>query len=69
MPFKKGQELKRRLMPFWTAEVYGLGVQIRKYGYYPRCLPLCIDTDHGIKFVRLPVEDGIGFHSTMYSFS
>jgi hypothetical protein len=33
--------------PYWTAEVYGFGKQIRKYGYYPLALPLCINTDHG----------------------
>jgi hypothetical protein len=33
--------------PYWTAEVYGFGRQIRKYGYYPLWLPLCINTDHG----------------------
>src|SRR6188768_659875 len=33
--------------PYWTAEVYGFGKQIRKYGYYPSVFPLCINTDHG----------------------
>lgn len=33
--------------PFWTAEIYGFGLQISKYGFYPYCLPLCIYTDHG----------------------
>lgn len=31
----------------WTAEVYGFGVHIRKYAWYPKWLPLCIETDHG----------------------
>lgn len=33
--------------PYWTADVYGFGKWIRKYGYYPNFLPLCIYTDHG----------------------
>lgn len=37
--------LRRR--PFWTAEVYGFGQYIRRYGLYPRWLPLCVSTDHG----------------------
>lgn len=40
---------KRGFSPrlFWTAEVYGFGKYIRKYGYYPRFLPLAVYTDHG----------------------
>ena len=34
-------------MSYWTTEVYGLGKFIRKYGYYPKWLPLCVYTDHG----------------------
>ena len=33
--------------PYWTANIYGFGKWIRRYGYYPPCLPLCIFTDHG----------------------
>ena len=33
--------------PYWTANIYGFGKWIRRYGYYPPCLPLCIYTDHG----------------------
>jgi hypothetical protein len=33
-------------LSYWTAEVYGFGKYIRKYGYYPKWLPLCIYTDH-----------------------
>lgn len=33
--------------PYWTAEIYGFGKQISKYGYYPYILPLCVYTDHG----------------------
>jgi hypothetical protein len=33
--------------PFWTAEIYGFGLQISGYGYYPYFLPLCVYTDHG----------------------
>ncbi len=35
------------ISPYWTANVYGFGKWIRRYGYYPPCLPLCIYTDHG----------------------
>ena len=35
-----------RFIPYWTAETYGFGKYIRKYGYYPRFLPLAIYTDH-----------------------
>ena len=40
--------------PYWTAEIYGFGKYIRKYGYYPSFLPLCIDTDHGAGRVDHP---------------
>lgn len=33
--------------PYWTAELYGFGEQISKYGFYPYFLPLCVYTDHG----------------------
>ncbi|MCF8236485.1 MAG: hypothetical protein K9J33_16860 [Bacteroidales bacterium] len=33
--------------PYWTAEIYSFGKYIRKYGYYPPFLPLCVYTDHG----------------------
>jgi hypothetical protein len=33
--------------PFWTAELYGFGLQISRYGFYPYFLPLCVYTDHG----------------------
>ncbi len=39
--------------PYWTAEIYGFGKWIRKYGYYPSFLPLCIFTDHG------PAQTGV----------
>lgn len=32
--------------PYWTSSVYGFGKWIRRYGYYPPILPLCINTDH-----------------------
>lgn len=45
------QKIVQRLIypinPYWTASVYGFGKWIRRYGYYPPCLPLCIYTDHG----------------------
>ncbi len=34
-------------LSYWTAEVYGFGKYIRQYGYFPKWLPLCINTDHG----------------------
>ena len=30
----------------WSGEVYGFGRHIRKYGWFPKWLPLCIYTDH-----------------------
>lgn len=33
--------------PYWTAEIYGFGLQLSRYGFYPYCLPLCVYTDHG----------------------
>jgi hypothetical protein len=45
------QKIPQRLIypinPYWTANIYGFGKWIRRYGYYPPCLPLCIYTDHG----------------------
>jgi hypothetical protein len=40
--------------PYWTAEIYSLGKYIRKYGYYPSFLPLCIYTDHGAGIIGCP---------------
>lgn len=42
--------------PFWTAEIYGLGYIIREYGYYPKFLPLCINTDHGPATLDYPIK-------------
>lgn len=39
--------LNKRKRIYWTAEIYGFGKWIRKYGYYPDSFPLCIYTDHG----------------------
>lgn len=33
--------------PYWSAEIYGFGRYIRRYGYFPSWLPLCVETDHG----------------------
>jgi hypothetical protein len=33
--------------PYWSAEIYGFGKYLRKYGYFPSFLPLCVHTDHG----------------------
>jgi len=35
------------IKPYWTANIYGFGKWIRRYGYYPPGLPLYIYTDHG----------------------
>lgn len=37
--------------PYWTAEIYGFGKYIRRYGYYPSFLPLAIYNNHGIEFI------------------
>jgi hypothetical protein len=39
--------LNNRKCIYWTAEIYGFGKWIRKYGFYPSFLPLAIYTDHG----------------------
>jgi hypothetical protein len=44
------------LAPYWPAEVYGFGKQIREYGYYPSFLPLCIYSDHGIGSMDGPAK-------------
>lgn len=44
---KTAQRLIYPINPYWTANIYGFGKWIRRYGYYPPCLPLCIFTDHG----------------------
>lgn len=44
---KISQRLIYPISPYWTANIYGFGKWIRRYGYYPPCLPLCIYTDHG----------------------
>lgn len=38
--------------PYWSAEIYGFGKYIRKYGYFPSWLPLCVHTDHGPGIVQ-----------------
>ena len=37
-----------KLKFFWTTEVYGFGKYMRKYGYYPKFLPLAIFNEHGV---------------------
>ena len=44
---KAAQRILYPINPYWTANIYGFGKWIRRYGYYPPCLPLCIYTDHG----------------------
>jgi len=47
---KKILEIEERpqtaFIPYWTAEAYGFGKYIRKYGFYPKSFPLLIFTDH-----------------------
>lgn len=33
---------------YWVNNVYGLGVWLKDYGYYPSALPLCNYMDHGM---------------------
>lgn len=35
---------------YWVNNVYGLGVWLKDYGYYPSGLPLCNYMDHGMTF-------------------
>lgn len=52
------RNLKLVPSPFWTAEIYGFGRQISKYGYYPYFLPLCIYTDHGPGYYdEIPIHE------------
>jgi hypothetical protein len=44
--FKKKLQSLLTTTPYWTSSVYGFGKWIRKYGFYPNFLPLCIYTDH-----------------------
>ena len=41
------------MQSYWTAEIYGFGKWIRRYGYYPNWLPLCIYNDHGAGYKPL----------------
>lgn len=43
----------------WTAEIYGMGVYIRKYGFYPALFPLNIYTDHGPGEIDFPYKHEI----------
>jgi hypothetical protein len=47
IPFKPKRLFIDKLMnPIWSATAYGNQKWIRRYGFYPRFLPLCIATDH-----------------------
>lgn len=40
---------------YWSSELYSFGKYIRKYGYYPKFLPLAVYSDHsGPSFSDLP---------------
>lgn len=41
------KDVKLRNTVFESSECYGMGKYIRKYGFYPRWLPLFVSTDHG----------------------
>lgn len=43
---RKFYNLIKYSSPFWTVRVYGTGRWLRRYGYYPIFLPLCVETDH-----------------------
>lgn len=44
----KNRHIFPKFVPFWTAEAYGFGKYIRRYGYYPKFLPLAIYNEHGV---------------------
>lgn len=48
-----------KMLPYWTAEVYGFGKWIREYGHYPKLLPLCIYTDHGPPVLGYPLKQEV----------
>lgn len=37
---------------YWTSEVYSFGKHIRKYGYYPKILPLNVYSEHGYTILK-----------------
>ena len=39
---------------FWTTKVYGFGKELRRYGYYPSFLPLCVYSSHGVTLSSEP---------------
>lgn len=41
---------------YWTAEIYGFGPIIRKYGFYPKMFPLNIYFAHGITLHEKPAR-------------
>ncbi|OYQ63866.1 hypothetical protein B9G53_14765 [Pseudanabaena sp. SR411] len=41
---------------YWTSQIYGFGKWLRKYGFYPSFLPLCVDIDHGVPFDEYPAK-------------
>lgn len=48
-----------KMLPYWTAEVYGFGKWIREYARFPKFLPLCIYTDHGPPVLGYPMKQEI----------
>ena len=42
------REPKKKEAIYWTSEVYGFGSVLRKFGFYPRFLPLNIYFSHGV---------------------
>lgn len=66
---KKSDHIFLKSAHFWTAEVYGFGKYIRKYGYYPKFLPLAIFTDHGPSYLLYdkPLRDELDSYApTMF---
>lgn len=52
--FKAWQRFLYPIRPYWTANIYGFGKWIRRYGFYPPVLPLCVYTDHGPRDSSVP---------------
>ncbi len=54
----ENKNLKRFFLPppYWTAELYSKGLNIRKYAYYPSFLPICAYTSHGVGEFLSPLK-------------
>lgn len=75
IPFKPFRLFIDKLMnPIWSATAYGNQKWIRKMGFYPRFLPLCVATDHAPGIPSEPSKTYFTnapftfFHSKSYCF-